>query len=204
MLEALVPGFEPLEPRPLSELSVALAWLEPADPLVRARVEQAAALFPHRRVVDLPIPDVGAAFMREVADVHRELYSEHGDLYGEDVAVKIERCLAIGDEEHRMALAERERYRAAAEAALDGADLFLTPTMPIVAPATGIGDLGLRWRLTHFTLPFNALGWPALALPCGIAEDGLPASVQLAGRRDADALVLAAGETLSTALASLV
>ena len=35
------------------------------------------------------------------------------------------------------------------------------------------------------------LGWPALALPCGAAEDGLPASVQLVGRPGDDALVLA-------------
>jgi aspartyl-tRNA(Asn)/glutamyl-tRNA(Gln) amidotransferase subunit A len=50
------------------------------------------------------------------------------------------------------------------------------------------------------TLPFNALGWPALALPCGAAEDGLPASVQLVGPAGADALVLAAGERLAAAL----
>jgi amidase len=47
------------------------------------------------------------------------------------------------------------------------------------------------------------LGRPALALPCGPAEDGLPASVQLVGRTDADSLVLAAGALLETALASL-
>ena len=46
------------------------------------------------------------------------------------------------------------------------------------------------------------VGWPALALPCGAAEGGLPASVQLVGRPGADALVLAVGALLEQALAS--
>ncbi len=50
-------------------------------------------------------------------------------------------------------------------------------------------------------MPFNALGWPALALPCGAAEDGLPASLQIVGRRGDDALVLAAGRLLEPLLA---
>jgi Asp-tRNA(Asn)/Glu-tRNA(Gln) amidotransferase A subunit family amidase len=57
--------------------------------------------------------------------------------------------------------------------------------------------------LIRNTFPFNALGWPALALPCGTAEDGLPASIQLVGRPGADALVLAAGERLAEALLGL-
>jgi len=87
--------------------------------------------------------------------------------------------------------------------ALDGVDLVLTPTLPLVAPpigAGGTGDLEVRESLIRFTFPFSALGWPALALPCGGAEDGLPASIQLAGRRDADALVLAAGRLLEATL----
>jgi Asp-tRNA(Asn)/Glu-tRNA(Gln) amidotransferase A subunit family amidase len=48
------------------------------------------------------------------------------------------------------------------------------------------------------TYPFDALGWPALALPCGAAEDGLPASVQLAAPQGADARVLAAGGLLAS------
>ena len=84
----------------------------------------------------------------------------------------------------------------ASEAALDGLDLVLTPTLPIVAPPPrsrrGPGDLDVREALIRFTYPFSALGWPALALPCGPAEDGLPASLQIAGRAGADALVLAA------------
>jgi Asp-tRNA(Asn)/Glu-tRNA(Gln) amidotransferase A subunit family amidase len=47
----------------------------------------------------------------------------------------------------------------------------------------------------------NALGWPSLALPCGPAEDGLPASVQLIGRPGTDAFVLAAGARLAEELA---
>ena len=46
-------------------------------------------------------PDtVDAAFMREVADVHRELFAEHADSYGENVRPKIERCLAVTDAEY--------------------------------------------------------------------------------------------------------
>jgi Asp-tRNA(Asn)/Glu-tRNA(Gln) amidotransferase A subunit family amidase len=52
--------------------------------------------------------------------------------------------------------------------------------------------------MIRFTYPFNALGWPALALPCGDAEDGLPASVQLVGRPGDDGLVLAAGRALES------
>jgi Asp-tRNA(Asn)/Glu-tRNA(Gln) amidotransferase A subunit family amidase len=46
------------------------------------------------------------------------------------------------------------------------------------------------------------LGWPSLALPCGPAELGLPASVQLIGRAGDDALVLAAGALLECSLAT--
>ena len=86
------------------------------------------------------------------------------------------------------------------DAARDGFELLLTPTLSCVAPPVGVGDLALRATLTRNTLPFNTLGWPALALPCGAAEEGLPASVQLVGRPGADALVLAAGERLAATL----
>ena len=37
--------------------------------------------------------------MREIADVHRELFAEHAELYGENIRPKIERCLEITDAE---------------------------------------------------------------------------------------------------------
>ena len=112
--------------------------------------------------------------------------------------MKIERCLAVSDAEANRAEQVRAAYRDSCLELLDGFDLLLTPTLQCVAPPTWIGDLALRERLIANTLPFNTLGWPALALSCGPAEDGLPASVQLVGRPGADALVLAAGSRLAS------
>ena len=70
--------------------------------------------FPRRRAVDLPLADDSrAVFMREVADTHRELYAENADLYGANVASKIERCLEVTDSEYQAGLRARESYRAA-------------------------------------------------------------------------------------------
>jgi Asp-tRNA(Asn)/Glu-tRNA(Gln) amidotransferase A subunit family amidase len=198
LLEALVPEFRRQQLESPEAISVAVAWIDDAEPLVASRVQEAAAHFPRRRDLDWPRASVDAAFMREVADVHRELYAENGELYGEEVAVKIERCLAVTEAEVARARLAREEYREQCFEALDEYDLLLTPTLVRVAPEVGIGDLALRATLVRNTLPFNALGWPALALPCGPAEDGLPASVQLIGGPGADALVLAAGMLLES------
>jgi aspartyl-tRNA(Asn)/glutamyl-tRNA(Gln) amidotransferase subunit A len=197
MMEALAPGFEAARPVSLDELDVAVAWTDLADPLVRGRVEAAAELFPRTRRIEFPLAHgVGSLFMREVADVHRGLFPEHAEDYGDNVRTKLERCLAVTESEVETAHRAREEHRAAAKEALGGADLLLTPTLAFVAPPVDVVELEIRVRTIQFTIPFNSLGWPALALPCGPAEDGLPASVQLVGRPGTDALVLAAGEAL--------
>jgi aspartyl-tRNA(Asn)/glutamyl-tRNA(Gln) amidotransferase subunit A len=201
MLEALVPELERTELDSLADVRVGVAWTDHAEPLVRARVEEAAALFPDRRPIDPPLGEaVRTVFMREVAGVHRELYAENADLYGANVAAKLELCLAVTDAEYDAGIRARETYRGQMAELFDEVDLVVTPTLPFVAPEAGQDERELRSGLTLLTWPFNVLGAPALALPCGPAEDGLPASVQVAGRPGADALVLAAGALLERAL----
>jgi Asp-tRNA(Asn)/Glu-tRNA(Gln) amidotransferase A subunit family amidase len=196
MLRVLAPEFASV-PEP-GTLRVAVAWTEHADPLVRERVEEAAAAL-GATPIDFPLQtDTYAGFNSDVAEVHRELYAENSELYSEDVAIKIERCLAVTEAEATAARGARERYLQAGDEALAGFDLLLTPTLKSVAPAVGIGDAALREGMIRFTYPFNALGWPALALPCGPAEGGLPASAQLIGRAGDDGLVLAAGRLLAS------
>jgi aspartyl-tRNA(Asn)/glutamyl-tRNA(Gln) amidotransferase subunit A len=203
LLQALAPGFEPRRIDSLEEVSVGVAWTEHADPLVGKRVAAAAAAFPRRRSVELPLPkSVGAVFMREVADVHRERYREDAADYGANVREKIERCLAIDDDAYERGLRALDEYRERCAEAIAAVDLVLTPTVPCVAPPADVDELEVRDRLIQFTYPFNCLGWPALALPCGPAEDGLSASVQLAAPKGADAGVLAVGELLERRLAS--
>jgi Asp-tRNA(Asn)/Glu-tRNA(Gln) amidotransferase A subunit family amidase len=200
MMAALAPGFEPLEVA-LEEVEVGIAWTERADPLVRGRVEEAAALFPRLRRLELPsAAGFYECFEHEVADVHRELFAEHADEYGTTVRPKIERALEVTDAEFERAAARRECYREELVEAAAGVDLVLTPTLECVAPPAPADELALRGRLTKLTYPFNATGWPAAAVPCGLAESGLPASIQLAAPPGRDALVLGAATALEQAL----
>jgi aspartyl-tRNA(Asn)/glutamyl-tRNA(Gln) amidotransferase subunit A len=192
MMEALVPGFARAEVA-LGDLRIGVAWTERADPLVAERVVAVGDGF---EPVEVPWPHgVYPAFSREIAEVHAGLYPANRDRYDPGIVTKMERARLVTDAEAEAAAAERERYRDRI-AALEF-DLLITPTVPMVAPPVGIGDLALRERMIELTLPWNVTGSPALALPCGPAEDGLPASVQVIGRPGDDALVLAAGRALS-------
>jgi len=202
MMRILADGFEPVTVESLEEVEIGVAWVEPADPLVRERVREASELFPRRREIDFPLAEkIGRVFMREVADVHRDLFAEFADSYGDNVRTKVERCLTVTDAEYERSAEARAALRERADAALEGLDLVLTPTLGSVAPRLPVDDLEIREATIRFTIPFNALGWPTLAVPCGPAEEGLPASLQIAGRPGSDALVLAVGELVESLLA---
>jgi aspartyl-tRNA(Asn)/glutamyl-tRNA(Gln) amidotransferase subunit A len=203
LMRTLAPGFRPAELESLEELEVGIAWLDEAEPLVRERVAEAASAFPRRREIELPLgPANRSDFMREVADVHSPLFSGNEELYGENVRGKIERALAVTDADAAAAERERAEYRELFADAFGGLDLLVTPAVAFVPPRADIDELEMRGRGTRLTYPFSSLGWPALALPCGAAEGGLPASVQLAAPSGADARVLAAGRLLASQLAA--
>ena len=201
LMRALVPGFEPAVVDSLEELEVGIAWLDDADPLVRERVGEAAARFPAARPVDLPLPDPAEnkLFMREVADVHRGLFPEYADDYGEGIRWKLELC-AAGERRRggdgRAAPSgvpgalRRGLRRARPPGHADDGRASPRPRTPTSASSAAAAS--------RFTYPFDCLGWPALAIPCGPAEDGLPASVQLVGRPGDDARVLAVGSRLAS------
>jgi aspartyl-tRNA(Asn)/glutamyl-tRNA(Gln) amidotransferase subunit A len=190
----------------LAELRVGVAetWIAECDARVAARVREAAALFPDRVAVEFPIEasdDDYRLFMYEVARVHEDLYAEHADEYGEDLARRVSRALEVTRAEADAAAERREAYRETCKSIAAEVDLLVFPTQPFVAPVSGqTADDRLRSRIIRFTYPFDVLGWPALALPCGRAEHGLPASVQLVAPTGADALVLGAAAALERAL----
>ena len=84
-------------------------------------------------------------------------------------------------------------------------DLLLTPTLPLPAFAVGRdtpehGAYGEDWtRWTPFTYPFNITEQPAVSVPCGLTEAGLPAGLQIVGAFGKDALVLRAAAAFEQA-----
>jgi Asp-tRNA(Asn)/Glu-tRNA(Gln) amidotransferase A subunit family amidase len=175
LMRALAPDLS-LPEVALSDLSLASTWGE-------APVSATP--------IDFPTAErVSTAFMREVGDVHRELYAEHDDLYGENIRGKVERCIAVGDGEYEAALRARSEHAEQAFAAVERYDLLLAPTLSIPPPSADVVEVEVRAAMTLYTFPFNALGWPALAL----------GALQVVGRPGDDGLVLAAGLALERAL----
>lgn len=85
-----------------------------------------------------------------------------------------------------------------------GADLLVLPTIPhppqLVGAMTGLRTLALAGRVTPFTAPWNVTGQPALSVPSGRTEDGLPVAVQLVGRPDEEGLLLQVAAQLEAVL----
>ena len=114
-----------------------------------------------------------------------------------------ERVLAV---DYLAALEARERLRAAVDAALEGCDALLLPTLAIVAPTLGAPDvtmsdgrqLPVRAAMLRLTQLFNVTGHPAISLP--VPTGGLPVGLQLVGRRDQTAALLATARACERAL----
>jgi aspartyl-tRNA(Asn)/glutamyl-tRNA(Gln) amidotransferase subunit A len=96
-----------------------------------------------------------------------------------------------------------QRARAAllgeALAALDRCDVLVAPTAAIPAPRIDVGSRALAptgevvdmvAAVLRFTAPFNITGQPALAIPTGLASDGLPVSMQVIGKPFDEPMVL--------------
>jgi amidase len=87
----------------------------------------------------------------------------------------------------------------------DAFDLLVTPTVNELAPRlealdpTRLGPLALLERMVPhmaFTEPWNATGQPAISLPLGQSDEGLPVGVQLVARPGEEALLLAVAAPL--------
>jgi aspartyl-tRNA(Asn)/glutamyl-tRNA(Gln) amidotransferase subunit A len=85
--------------------------------------------------------------------------------------------------------------------AFETVDCILTPTAP--SPAFAIGEKSedpiAMYLNDVFTVPANLAGLPAISIPAGLSDDGLPLGLQIIGRPFDEETVLRVAEVLETA-----
>jgi aspartyl-tRNA(Asn)/glutamyl-tRNA(Gln) amidotransferase subunit A len=133
----------------------------------------------------------------EAAEYHARTLEAEVDRYTPNVRLRLEMGRYILAEDHVRARNACEHLRREVDAALEGRDALILPTLPIPAPPIGVETLPIggseqpvRALMLRCTQLFNLTGHPALSMPCGTTSQGLPCGLQLVGRRfETDALM---------------
>ncbi len=133
----------------------------------------------------------------EAAEYHARALDTAADRYTPNVRLRLEMGRYILAEDHVRARNACEYLRREVDAALEGHDALILPTLPIPAPPIGVETLTIagseqpvRALMLRCTQLFNLTGHPALSMPCGTTSQGLPCGLQLVGRRfETDALM---------------
>jgi aspartyl-tRNA(Asn)/glutamyl-tRNA(Gln) amidotransferase subunit A len=125
-----------------------------------------------------------------------------------DLLELAERGQRLTASDYLAALEARVRLSAIVDAWLTDIDVLVMPTVPIDAFEVGNNVPpswpDTRWMTwTPFTYPFNITGHPALTIPCGLSDRGVPVGVQLVGRKFEDGRLLGVGSQLERSLEPL-
>jgi amidase len=137
---------------------------------------------------------VGVIIDAEAADSNRMLVGdpERRELLGADVRARLIEGAATTPAQLTQARAVRSSWRTAMFTALRDVDLLVLPTTIFYPPLV---SQAVRLPYTAFTNPVNLSGFPALALPIP-STNRLPASLQLIGPPDSEAMLLATGAVI--------
>jgi len=171
-------------------------------PEVLGAVRQAARVFEDQgaRASGISLPGFleaaqanGLMVVSDAAAIHRERLADQPDKFGADIRQRLETGKAYGSTEYILARRVQVKLRRAFEQIFNNYDILLTPATPIPAPPIqGQDALEQARLLTRFTAPFNLTGLPAMSVPCGFTDQGLPIGLQIVAAPWAEASLLRA------------
>jgi aspartyl-tRNA(Asn)/glutamyl-tRNA(Gln) amidotransferase subunit A len=117
--------------------------------------------------------------------------------YGRDVKSHLQAARKISALDYLRALGARDVLRGIFEGAFKNVDGILAPTLPVTAPLRdqdvvrlANGEESVRSVFIRFSRPANFAGLPAVSVPCGFSDAGLPIGLQIIGPAWEDARVL--------------
>ncbi|MFM1987197.1 MAG: hypothetical protein RJA99_154 [Pseudomonadota bacterium] len=147
----------------------------------------------------------GTITRAESAAAHAEWLERDPSRYGRIPRFRFGVGLTVSARDYIDALALRGRVAETfSQAVFSRCDVLHLPTYwrgapPIAELEPDDTNLESIWaRIGDWTRPFNYLGCPAVALPCGLDDEGLPLGMQLLGRPYDDERLLAVAEAFQT------
>jgi aspartyl-tRNA(Asn)/glutamyl-tRNA(Gln) amidotransferase subunit A len=175
-------------------------FFEEIDAEVASAVEHALrgiqSLGTEIREIKLEAPTDRKLQAAESYACHAENIARTPELYQDETLRRIRTGEKVSAAEYIEARRDLERARRDIRQIFAEIDVLVTPTMPIPAPAiatlkaTPDALRPAELKLLRNTRPFNVWGLPAITVPCGFTESGLPIGLQIAGPHWREDLVL--------------
>jgi aspartyl-tRNA(Asn)/glutamyl-tRNA(Gln) amidotransferase subunit A len=144
--------------------------------------------------------------MAEATAYHSELIRSSASGYDPLVRLRLEAGFFISSSDYIQAARARTLFYRQSCDLLQRYDLLAGPTVPTPAFRIGTTEAEVGGKnmkviplLTQYTRAFNLSGLPAITLPCGFSESGLPIGLQLAGRPFEEETVLRAAHAYEQA-----
>lgn len=138
-----------------------------------------------------------ALLAAQAAEVHEDLYARHADLYRAETVALLEQGLRIPPDRVEEARQAREPLRKRLVGQLEGGDFdaWICPSAPGPAPE-GLESTGDP----VMNRPWTQAGLPAISIPSGYDDWGLPLGLQLIGRFRQDEELLTVARAVETVL----
>ena len=147
-------------------------------------VETSIPLFPQGGLLSNGVADADAAY------VHRRRLAAHAAEYDFATRRRLLAASLMPAHLYQKAMRFRVIMRRQVMAALEGCDVLVTPAQsqpaPLIATDTDLSSKDAVMRqffgIRAHRGPFNLAAVPAMSIPCGFTNNGLPVGLQLVGR----------------------
>ncbi len=163
-------------------------------------------------VVEVELPDMDqytsawpVLCTAEAVLAHEATYPSRKDEYGPWLREWLDRGARVAGADYARANNLRAECAGHLRRVLEEADLLACPTTAgppyPITPQELYGGIAKERepKFQRFTAPFNFSGGPTLSLPCGLNSEGLPLSLQLAGRHLSEPLLCQVGHAYEQA-----
>jgi len=191
-----------IEDPPAHKLRIAVPrkfFCEELDPEVASAFEQALSVLSTMSdisEINLEVPIDRTLQKAESYAYHCEFVRQSPELYQPETLRRIRTGEGISPEDAAQCKRELQEARKQIASVFNDVDLLITPTTPTPAPV--ISELKanpdlLRPRelaLLRNTRPMNVWGLPAISVPCGFTQSGLPIGLQIIGPHGGESEVL--------------